>query len=156
MGALHDRDFYAWTQEQVRLLRRARDSGSNLALDWEGLIEEIEGLAASEKRELTSNLARVLEHLGKLAWSSAADPRRVWRLSVEEHRERVRVQLRDSPSLRRLLPTMLEDTWRFARPRIARSLPSLPDGSPLPETCPFTIDQALDPDWYPPAPGPKA
>jgi hypothetical protein len=156
MGALHDRDFYAWTQEQVRLLRRARDSGSNLALDWDGLIEEIEGLGASEANELTSNLARILEHLAKLAWSPTSDPRRVWTLSVKEHRARVGIRLRRSPSLKRRLPDLLVDAWEIALPRIARSLPSLPDGSPLPETCPFTIDQALDPDWYPPAPGPKA
>lgn len=153
MGALHDRDFYAWTKEQVELLRRARDSGSNLALDWDGLIEEIEGLGATEKRELTSNLARVLEHLGKLAWSRASDPRRVWTLSVREHRERVSIQLRDSPSLRRLVPQALEDAWRIAHTRIERSLGALPDGRPLPETCPFTAEQVLDPAWYPAAPG---
>lgn len=130
MGALHDRDFYAWTQEQVRLLRRARDSGSNLA--------------------------RILEHLAELAWSPASDPRRVWTPSVEEHRARVGIRRRRGPSLRRRLPDPLVDAREIALPRIARSLPTLPDGSPLPETCPFTIDQALDPDWYPPAPGPKA
>jgi hypothetical protein len=154
MGILRERDFYAWTEEQARLLRGARDRGSNLALDWDGLIEEIEGLAASERRELASNLARILEHLAKLAWSRASDPHRVWRLSVEEHRQRVQVQLRDSPSLRRLLPVVLADAWRFARPRILRSLAARPDGSPLPETCPFTAEQVLDPAWYPPPPPP--
>ncbi len=152
MGALHDRDFYAWTKEQVELLRRARDSGSNLALDWDGLIEEIEGLGATEKRELTSNLARVLEHLGKLAWSRASDPRRVWMLSVKEHRAPVRAVIADIPSLKPLVPVCLETAWQIALPRIERSLGAQPDGRPLPETCPFTAEQVLDPTWYPDPP----
>ncbi len=153
MGALHDRDFYAWTKEQVELLRRAGDSGSNLALDWSGLVEEIEGLGATEKRELTSNLARVLERLGKLAWSRASDPRRVWMLSVEERRARARAVIADSPSLKPSVPVRLETAWQIALPRIERSLGALPDGRPLPETSPFTAEQVLDPAWYPAAPG---
>lgn len=123
MSALHDRDFHAWTEEQVRPSRRARGSGSDLA--------------------------RVLEHPGELARSRASDPRRVWTLSAREHRARLRIRLRRSPSLRRPLDQLLADARENARPRIARSLPMLPDGSSLPETCPFTAARALDPDRFP-------
>ena len=48
MSTLYRDDFVSWTQEQADSLRRARDSGSNLPLDWPHLIEEIESLGASE------------------------------------------------------------------------------------------------------------
>ncbi len=142
MTVTRERDFYAWTRAQAEALREARARGSNLPLDWDGLVEEIEALGASEQSELTSNLARILEHLAKLAWSRATDPRRVWSLSVKEHRARVSIRLRKSPSLRRLLPELLADAWEIA-----------PDGRPLPEHCPFTVEQVLDRHWLPPPPG---
>ena len=153
MSVVRERDFYAWTREQAELLRRARSQGSNLQLDWDGLVEEIEGLGASEQNALVSNLARVLEHLAELAWSRAGAPRRGWELSVKEHRARVAVRLRKSPSLRPLVHELVADAWEIALPRVERTLGARPDGSPLPTTCPFTAEQVLDADWYPPAPG---
>jgi len=46
----YDQDFYGWTQEQARLLREHRIS----ELDFENLLEEIESMGKSEKRELES------------------------------------------------------------------------------------------------------
>ena len=66
MSTLYRDDFVSWTREQADGLRRARDSGSNLTLDWANLIEEIEALGASERRELRSHLVRIVEHLAKL------------------------------------------------------------------------------------------
>ena len=71
MSTLYRDDFVAWTRQQADGLRRARDAGSNLALDWANLIEEIESLGASERRELRSHLARIVEHLAKLRYSPA-------------------------------------------------------------------------------------
>jgi len=45
---LHDLDFYAWTQQQVDLLK----SGNLVDVDFKHLIEEIESMGASERREL--------------------------------------------------------------------------------------------------------
>ncbi len=153
MDALHDRDFCTWTKEQVEFLRRAGDSGTNLALDRDGLVEEIEGSGATEKRELASNPARVPDHLGELAWSRASDPRRVWMPTVEEHRARVRAVIADSPNPKPLVPVCPETASQIALPRIERSASASPDGRALPETCPCTAEQVLDPARYPAAPG---
>jgi len=45
---LHDLDFYAWTQQQVNLIK----SGSLVDVDFKHLIEEIESMGSSERREL--------------------------------------------------------------------------------------------------------
>ncbi len=52
---LHDLDFYAWTQQQVDLLK----SGNLVDVDVKSLIEEIEGMGASERRELINRLGRI-------------------------------------------------------------------------------------------------
>lgn len=153
---VRDRDFFAWTVEQAELLRRARARGSNLPLDWDGLIEEVEASGASEKRELTSDLARMLEQLAELAWSRASDPRRLWSASVREHRARVRALLADSPSLGRLVPARLRTAREIALPRIERSLSALPDGRPLPESCPSPPTRSSTPPGTPSRPADPA
>jgi len=52
---LHDLDFYAWTQQQVDLLK----SGNLVDIDVKSLIEEIKGMGASERRELINRLGRI-------------------------------------------------------------------------------------------------
>jgi len=51
---LHDLDFYAWTQQQVDLLK----SGNLGDVDVKHLIEGIESMGASERRELINQLFR--------------------------------------------------------------------------------------------------
>src|SRR5215471_10976931 len=92
---LYDRDFFLWTQEQSAALRRAKDS--NLPLDWENLAEEIESLGKSDRRELRSQIRRVLRHLFKLETSPARAPRAGWRSTIREARTEVADVLRDSP-----------------------------------------------------------
>lgn len=58
----YDRDFYQWTRDQADLLR----SGRLAALDVEHLVEELEGMGARERRELTNRLKVLIAHL--LRW----------------------------------------------------------------------------------------
>ena len=44
---LYETDFYAWTQEQARLLRERRFDD----LDLDNLVDEVESVGSSEKRE---------------------------------------------------------------------------------------------------------
>lgn len=81
---LYEEDFLRWTEEQAAALRRAK--GSNLPLDWENLAEEIEDLGRSVRRELISQIRRILRHLLKLEASPAVGPRAGRRASVHEAR----------------------------------------------------------------------
>jgi hypothetical protein len=57
----YEADFFAWTQEQARLLR-GRDARG---LDWENLAEEIDSMGRRDRRELESRLRLILHHLLK-------------------------------------------------------------------------------------------
>ena len=63
----HETDFYAWANEQARLLRAGRLAEADL----EHIAEEIESMGKTEKRELTSRLRVLLAHLLKWAFQPA-------------------------------------------------------------------------------------
>src|SRR3954465_662108 len=79
---LYDEDFLLWTQEQAKLLREAAGRRVNFPLDWENLAEEIESLGKSQSSELPSRLPPIIEHLLKLDYSNAREPRNAWRETV--------------------------------------------------------------------------
>lgn len=152
MSTLHRDDFVSWTREQADGLRRARDAGSNLPLDWASLIKAIEALGAWERRELRSHLARIVEHLAKLRHSPARWPRRGWMRTVQRHRDLLEQLLADSPSLKGDVPDLVAAVWRSARRDAAKGLERHLQPASLPEQCPFEPARILDPDWFPEPP----
>src|SRR2546421_9988813 len=95
----YDLDFYEWTQEQARVLREAASARVNLPIDWENVAEEIESMGRSDLSAASSQLARVIEHLLKLEYSPAREPRAGWEDSVALHPVQAEGILADSPSL---------------------------------------------------------
>jgi hypothetical protein len=104
---LYDEDFVRWTEEQAAALREAAGSAINLPLDWENLAEEIDSLGRSNRRELRSRIAVIIEHLIKLECSPAAEPRRSWTETVARERVMIEGLLEDSPSLKREIGGMI-------------------------------------------------
>jgi Domain of unknown function DUF29 len=92
---LYETDFYAWTQEQVSLLK---------AQQWErvdtvNLIEEIETLGRKERQELRNRLGILLGHL--LKWQFQSEKRNnSWLGTIREQRVQIKLLLGDSPSLK--------------------------------------------------------
>src|SRR3954452_10447582 len=113
----HEEDFYAWTREQADALRRAALERVNLRppLDYENMADEIESLGNRDRREIINRLGVLLKPLVKLSPSRVQAPRRVWRRTVLEQRDGLRLVLDDSPSLRRRLPEVLDKAWPRAR-----------------------------------------
>lgn len=149
-GELYDQDFFLWTQEQAAALRRAK--ASNLSLDWENLAEEIESLGKSDRRELTSQITRILRHLLKLTISPAAEPRAGWRASVNEARSQIDLLLEDSPSLRQDIDSLIRKQMRAAAELDAADLEQHREPAEalraLLERGGFTAEQVLG-DWFP-------
>src|SRR5207244_7379218 len=112
---LYDEDFVRWSEEQSRALREAARFPTNLPLDWENLAEEIESLGRSQRHELRSRIAVILEHLLKLAHSPATDPRRGWMETITRERSEIELLLNDSPSLRSDVARMISENC----PRVA-------------------------------------
>jgi hypothetical protein len=113
---LYEDDFIGWTELQARALREAARHRTNLALDWEHLAEEIEDLGRSYRRALASQVGLVIEHLLKLEFSPATEPRQGWIETVARARAEIDRWLADEPGLRPRLPTIIEEE----RPRAAR------------------------------------
>ena len=140
--SLYDEDFFAWTQAQGALLRRLRLPG----LDARNVAEEIEDLGSSQRDAIESNLGVVLLHL--LKWQFQPAKRKGgWQSSVIEHRHRIAKQLRKSPSLHGYPGEVLAEEYETAR-RKAAAETELPPTT-FPETCPYTVEQVLDDDFWP-------
>ena len=105
---LYEDDFIAWTEQQAKALRAAARQPSNLGLDWEHLAEEIEDLGKSYRRAVASEVARIVEHLLKLQFSPAKDPRRGWIETVTHARSEIDTWLSAEPALRPRMPSIIE------------------------------------------------
>ncbi|MEA3641496.1 MAG: DUF29 domain-containing protein [Lamprobacter sp.] len=105
-----DTDYLYWLQTQVSHLRR----GQLECLDREQLIEELEGMSRSERRQLRNRLIVLMMHLLKL--EHQPDKRsRSWSVTIITQRNDIKLLLRDSPSLKSTLPIALVDTYPRAR-----------------------------------------
>lgn len=83
-------------------------------MDWENIAEEIESLGKSERRELSSQIRRILRHLYKLESSSAGPPREGWRATVRAARADALEVLEESPSLGREVGSLIEKQTQIA------------------------------------------
>jgi hypothetical protein len=140
----YENDYSAWAVEQARLLRRSKPS----SLDWENLAEEIASLGRSDKRAVGSALKIVLEHLIKWQFQPGK-PSASWSDSIDEHRDRILRILEDSPSLAALPKEIFQREYHRARRKALRD--SGLASEIVPAICPFTVEQALDPDFLPEA-----
>ncbi|HEY1258509.1 MAG TPA: DUF29 domain-containing protein [Stellaceae bacterium] len=151
---LYDRDFVLWTEEQAAALRRAKDS--NLPLDWENLAEEIESLGKSNRRELRSQIRRILRHLLKLETSRVMEPRAGCRETIIDARTEIEFLLEDSPSLRRDVDAIIGKQSEVAAKLATSDLDE--HGEPTEgirvrlAQGGFTAEQVLG-DWFPHTPG---
>ena len=137
---LYEIDFYAWTQEQSALLSR----GQWQSLDIDNLVEEIESLGKQQKQELRNRLGVLIGHL--LKWEFQPELHgKSWRSNIVEQRDRIKLHLKDNPSLKSYLDEAVIEAHRLALSLVVRETPfDYPD---LPSDCPYAIAQILDPQF---------
>lgn len=141
-SAAYDEDFFAWTQEQARLLRE----GELSSIDGENVAEEIESMGLSDRRQIRSRLIVLLTHLLKYRYQPEGRSRS-WTTTMREQRRQLDLVLADSPSLRPFVASVIADSYRKAC-RDASDETDLPKGS-FPAECPFTIGQILAEEFLP-------
>ena len=136
----YEEDYYLWTQTMVEQLKNRNYSN----VDWDNLIEEIEDMGKSQKRAVESLLLRLTEHLLKLKYWEVERERnkKHWQSEVVNFRVLLRKRLRESPSLKAILPEIYLETLADSR----RSMSKLFE---LPEKIELTLSQILDEDWFP-------
>jgi len=142
----YDEDFVAWTQYQAMVLREGKWD----KMDLLNLAEEIESLGNSVRRELSSRLRILIVHL--LKWHYQPERRiagHSWENTINTQRNDIDDLLHDSPSLRPQVQERLTQQYGKAR-RQALQETRLAE-SALPESCPWTVEQVLDDNFWPDA-----
>ncbi|QSJ16485.1 DUF29 domain-containing protein [Nostoc sp. UHCC 0702] len=134
---LYDQDFYLWTQTIAQQLKEHKFN----EIDLPNLIEEVESMGRSEKRELKSRLIVLLMHLIK--WQYQPEKRsESWRSSITEQRICIEALLEDSPSLQPLISEVFADCYQKARLKASDET-----GIKLnffPNECPFTLEETFN------------
>jgi hypothetical protein len=139
---LYDRDFVAWCEDTVAKLS-ARDLEG---LDFDSLIEEIEGLAGRDRRELVSRLDVLLAHLLKRLYVANPYDYRGWENTIAEQRRELDLLLKQSPSLKRYFVEVFDDAWQYALKRVREDYPEVE----LPEQWQFSreIEAILEQEFW--------
>ncbi len=147
MTRLYDTDFTAWADKTAQLLAKRRFE----EIDLDALLEEVEGLGISQRREYRSYLLRIIEHLLKWTYAPAsifARNERGWRLSINNPRRAIVALLEDNASAARDRDKARASAYRQA---LGNVRDECDDFGPVqwPETCPWTIEQVLDDEFLP-------
>ena len=138
----YQKDFYSWTCEQAELLRAGRFN----ELDVFNLVEEIETMGRSEKRELQSRLMVLLVHLLKWQYQPARRGRS-WTLTIKGQRINLEDVVNDNPGLKPQLLDLLSNAYRLAIVEVSKQ--TMLEESIFPVKCPWTLDQIRDEGYFP-------
>lgn len=140
---LYERDALAWSERQANLLRRlAAGERLNEAIDWPNVIEEVQEVGLSELRSCKSLLRQALVHRLKLhAWPDSMAAAH-WRGEavgfIIDARDRF------TPSMQQRI--ILTEVYRTALVQVRTEADDVGELRPLPEACPFVLDDLLDPN----------
>lgn len=95
---LYESDLNLWLETTIAQLR----IGDLHNLDTTNLIEELEGLAGRDRRELKSRLRTLLEHLLKRCYIDMPREFNGWERTIREQRRQIKDILKQSPSLKNI------------------------------------------------------
>lgn len=133
----YDADILDWSEHQATLLRRiAAGERINNQVDWENVIDEIEGVGRSQLHAVRSHLVQALLHDLK-ARPNARDVEH-WRSEFIRHRQDALVAF--APAMRQHIDLAI--LYR----RALRALPATVDcqpPQPVPQTAQNTLDELL-------------
>jgi len=141
---IYEQDFQAWALENAALLRQGRLAD----IDVLHIAEELEGMGASERRELQSRLQVLVCHLLKYQYQPERRGKS-WLLTIGHQRDAIESLLKQSPSLRPLLDDAEEMADIYTKAVRDAVIETELDRHLFPVRCPYAIDQLLDGDFLP-------
>ncbi|MFM7437214.1 MAG: DUF29 domain-containing protein [Snowella sp.] len=110
MRSLYEQDILLWVEETVNKLK-AKDFES---LDLDNLIEEVESLGISQKKELINRLIVLLEHLLKRLYVDLPYDYNGWERTIRTQRNNLQVLIKQVPSLKSRWESSFIDAWEIA------------------------------------------
>ncbi|MGK7956152.1 MAG: DUF29 domain-containing protein [Crocosphaera sp.] len=139
---LYHKDYYLWIDNTVNLLLDKRFSEINVSY----LIEELEDIGRSEKRAVSSNLIILLMYLLKYKYQPEKKSNS-WLFTIVEHRKRLKVLFKNSPSLKNYYHEVFSETYQDAKDLASAEIGlSIND---FPSSSPFTPKDVLNENYLP-------
>jgi hypothetical protein len=142
--SIYEQDYVEWLDVTLQQLR----NHDLEALDWEHLIEEIADLGREQKHKVESYLLKLLIHLliydywqAEKEWSGKG-----WEKEIDNFRLELDLLLESKVLYNHLLAN-LDKIYQKARKNALRK--SKLASELVSESCPYSIDQILNPDWLP-------
>ena len=128
--SLYEQDFLLWSEETAAKLK-VRDFEN---IDLENLIEEVESLGRSDRKELFNRLMVIFEHLLKRLYVNLPDDYNGWERTVRTQRTKLEFLLKSSPSLKSKWEEYIEEAWKSALKTVQEDYPKVtfPDRFPYP------------------------
>lgn len=142
LNNLYDLDFYAWTQQQAKLLRDRQWH----ELDLPNLIEEIESLGKQQRQELRNRLSVLIGHLLKWEYQPQRHSRS-WLSTIRVQRMDLNDLLQENPSLKSYLEEALQKAYQKAI-QLAAGETNLPDKT-FSIDCTYTLEDILSDSFFP-------
>ncbi len=135
---LYVTDFALWIDRTVNSLKSQDYSN----VDWENLIEEIEGLGRRDRRELESRLTTLFEHALKRNYVNLPECYGGWEATISRTQQELSRILRDSPSLRNYCLTICDECYQNARTNMSNKYKTkFPDDYPFPNDVETLLNQ---------------
>jgi hypothetical protein len=138
----YENDFLLWIEKQVELLRAKKFE----QLDLDNLIEEMDSMGKSLRRELGSRLKVLLMHLLKCEYQPEKKSGS-WLGTIHTQRDDIAALLEENPSLRREVPERAQRAYASAVHGASLET-GLPETT-FPSAIPYSTDQLLDPRFFP-------
>lgn len=108
--SLYEQDILLWVEDTVNKLKNHDFQN----LDIDNLIEEVESLGISQKKELISRLMVLLEHLLKRLYVDLPYDYNGWERTIRNQRNALELLLRDAPSLKTRWDDSFIVAWEIA------------------------------------------
>ncbi len=136
---LYERDILVWSEKQAAMPRRlARGEGLNEAVDWDHVIEEVEGIGLFELHNCEHYLCRSLLHLLRLRGEPCSEFAPHWRSETVGFLWEAKSRF--SPSMRQRI-----DLGQLHRSAVRQYRAGFPRAN-VTDRCPYTFDELLDED----------
>jgi hypothetical protein len=118
---LYEHDLALWYADMVTKLRNREFS----ELDIDHLIEEIDGLAGRDRKEVESRLDVLLAHLLKRLYVASPQDFRGWENTIREQRKQLRRLFKQSPSLKNYASEVFPEVWQDALEDVRANYPGI-------------------------------
>jgi hypothetical protein len=141
-STLYEKDILLWVEDTVSKLKKHDFEN----LDIKNLIEEVEALGISQKKELISRLMILLEHLLKRLYVDSPYDYNGWERTIRNQRAEIDLLISQVPSLQSRWEISFNDAWQRALLKVKKEYQKVS----FPEKCPFeqTIETILNEDIW--------